>query len=124
MDLGIAKGSLGQRWECWDGRLALALSEEGADVFISARGEERLIRACEEISCKTGNKVTPIVADHSTDEGRELILTVCPKPDILVGTCSPPPYTGDYRIIENADWVANLEITPSHSIYEGASGNG
>ena len=113
MDLGIAKrvalvngGSAGMGKGS-----ALALSGEGAEVFISARGEERLLRACEEISRKTGNQVTPIVADHSTDEGRDMILNACPEPDILVGTCSPPPYTGDYKTIENADWVANLEIT-------------
>ena len=86
MDLGIAKrvalvngGSAGMGKGS-----ALALSEEGAEVFISARGEERLLRACEQISRKTGNQVTPIVADHSTDEGRDVILNACPEPDILV----------------------------------------
>ena len=70
-----------------------------------------MISACKEIAASTGAKITPIVADHSTDEGREKILAACPEPDILVGTCSPPPYTGDYESIENSDWVDNLEVT-------------
>ena len=89
----------------------LALAREGVELFVSARGEERLVAACEDISRETGATVTPIVADHSTDEGREKILAACPEPDILVGTCSPPPFTGDYRTIENSDWLNNLEVT-------------
>src|SRR5690606_36651704 len=73
-----------------------ALAREGAEVFVSARGEERLCTACAEIAKATGSKVTPIPADHSTDEGRAKILAACPQPDILVGTCSPPPMTPDY----------------------------
>ena len=89
----------------------LALAEAGAELFVSARGEERLIATCEEIAHKTGATITPVVADHSTDAGRQKILSACPEPDILVGTCSPPPFTGDYQTITNDDWVANLEVT-------------
>ena len=62
----------------------LALAREGAEVYVSARGEERLVSACEEITRETGASVTPVVADHSTDEGREKIAvaasTVAPAP--------------------------------------------
>ena len=77
---------------------ARALAREGADLVISARGEERLLRVCKEIADETGANITPIVADHSTDEGRAKILEACPEPDILVGTCSPPAVTGDYSV--------------------------
>ena len=90
---------------------ALALGGEGADLFISARNEDRLQRACEKIRSTTGAKVQAIVADHATVEGRRHILDHCPEPDIFVGTCSPPPYVEDFRLISDADWRENQEMT-------------
>lgn len=90
---------------------ALALAREGVALYVSARGEDRLTKTCEEISRTTGASVTPIVADHSTAEGRSRILAECPDPDIFVGTCSPPPFTEDYSAITQEDWRANLELT-------------
>lgn len=90
---------------------ALALAREGAQVFVSARGEERLAKACEEMTRISGTKVTPVVADHSTAEGRTRILAACPNPDIFVGTCTPPPFIEDYTTVSEDDWRANLELT-------------
>jgi len=88
---------------------ALALAREGVELFISARGEARLLAACDEIVRETGASVTPIVADHGTDAGRERVLAACPAPDILVGTCSPPPMTPDRRTITQGHWRESLE---------------
>lgn len=88
-----------------------ALAAEGVRLFVSARGEERLAAACAEISEQTGAQITPIVADHSTDEGRNRILAACPNPDILVHTCSPPEVTGNFLEIEDSDWRASLDMT-------------
>jgi 3-oxoacyl-[acyl-carrier protein] reductase len=90
---------------------ALALAREGVDVFVSARGEQRLLKACDGIRQATGATVTPIVADHSTAAGRALILDACPEPDILVATCTPPPFIEDYTTVTGEDWRANLELT-------------
>lgn len=90
---------------------ALALAHDGVELYISARGERRLMQTCEDIATQTGVNVTPIVADHSTDEGRERILASCPNPDILVGTCSPPAFTGDYRAVTTEDWQATIDVT-------------
>jgi len=90
---------------------ALALAREGAEVFVSARGEDRLVQACAEIVAETGARVTPICTDHSSPEGRERILAACPEPDILVGTCSPPPMTPDYRAITDAQWREAIDIS-------------
>lgn len=90
---------------------ALALAREGVEVFVSARGEERLVKTCDDIARISGAKVTPIVADHSTAEGRARILAACPSPDILVATCSPPPFIEDYTTVTEDDWRANLELT-------------
>ena len=96
---------------------ALALAREGCELFVSARGRGRLQDACGEIAAETGARVTPVCADHSTDEGRRTILEACPDPDILVGTCSPPPYTGDYRTVTPEDWEGHLSVTLLSPVY-------
>ncbi len=113
MDLGIrGKRAIVNGGSAGLGRgSALALAREGVDLVISARGEERLARACGEIAAETGVRVTPVAVDHSTPEGRAAILAACPEPDILVMTCSPPPVTGDYTAIEPDDWQDNLAVT-------------
>ncbi|MEO6152708.1 MAG: SDR family oxidoreductase [Croceibacterium sp.] len=90
---------------------ALWLAREGAEVYISARGEDRLVEACDAISRETGAKVTPVCADHSSAEGRERILAACPEPDILVATCAPPPMTPDYRTISDEQWHEAIAIS-------------
>jgi 3-oxoacyl-[acyl-carrier protein] reductase len=90
---------------------ALSLAREGVEVFVSARREDRLVRACREIADATGAKVVPICADHSSAEGRERILAACPDPDILVGTCAPPAFTPDYRAITDEQWHEAIAIS-------------
>ncbi|MGX7893913.1 SDR family oxidoreductase [Tsuneonella sp. HG222] len=90
---------------------AMALASEGCAVWVSARGEDRLVAACREIAAATGAAVTPVVADHASPEGRERILAACPEPDILVGTCAPPPMTPDYRAITEDQWHEAIRIS-------------
>jgi 3-oxoacyl-[acyl-carrier protein] reductase len=113
MDLGIrGRKAIVNGGSAGMGRSAvLALAREGVEVFVSARGEERLVRACREIADETGAKVAPICADHSSAEGRERILEACPEPDILVGTCAPPPMTPDYRAITDEQWQSSIQIS-------------
>lgn len=113
MDLGIkGRKAIVNGGSAGMGRgTSLALAAEGVELYISARSEERLVKSCEDIARATGASVTPIVADHSTAEGRESIFMACPEPDILVTNCSPPPFTGDYKTIEREDWFGNLEVT-------------
>lgn len=112
MDLGIAgKKALVNGGSAGLGKgSARALAAEGVELYISARGEERLLATAEEITRQTGASVTPIVADHASDEGREKILSVCPQPDILVGTCSPAPFTPDFRQVTVAQWQEHLAV--------------
>ncbi len=90
---------------------AMAIAAEGADVFISARGEARLLQAAAEIAEKTGARVVPIVADHGTREGRERLREACPTPDILVITCAPPRITESYRDVTEMEWMESLSTT-------------
>ena len=96
---------------------AFALAREGVDLVISARREARLRATATEIAAATGVRIIPVVADHSNAEGFARILAACPTPDILVGTCSPPPMTEDYRSIDAAQWQAGLDtglLSPVH----------
>jgi 3-oxoacyl-[acyl-carrier protein] reductase len=110
MDLGIAgRKTLVNGGSAGLGKgAAKALAKEGVDLYISARGAERLEATAEEIRRETGASVTPIAADHSTEAGRETILEVCSAPDILVGTCSPAPFTPDFREVTVAQWEVHL----------------
>jgi 3-oxoacyl-[acyl-carrier protein] reductase len=110
MDLGISgKKALVNGGSAGLGKgSAMALAREGVALYISARGEARLLATAKEIRKQTGAEVTPIVADHASDEGRKKILSVCPQPDILVGTCSPAPFTDDFRKITVQQWQEHL----------------
>ena len=85
------------------------LAAEGVDLVISARGAPRLESAAQEMRARYGVHVTAVAADLSTAEGRARILEACPDPDILVGTCSPPPMTPDHRAIKPSDWQGALD---------------
>ena len=56
----------------------LALAREGCELYVSARGRQRLEKTCAAIAEETGASITPVCADHSTDEGRRKILTALP----------------------------------------------
>src|SRR3984885_11703423 len=119
MDLGIrGRKAIINGGSAGMGRAAaFALAREGVDLVLSARGEARLRATAEEIAAATGVAVVPVVADHSQSEGLARILAPCPAPDILVGTCSPPPMTEDYRLIDAAQWRVSLDtglLSPVH----------
>ena len=113
MDLGIA----GKKAICAGASAGMgmasarALSREGVELFISARGRDRLVAEAASLSAETGGKVTAVVADHSTEAGRAALLAACPEPDIMVITCSPPKTTEDFRDISADDWRASLATT-------------
>ncbi len=113
MDLGIAgRKAIVNGGSAGIGKsAALALAREGCAVWVSARGEGRLLAACAEIAEATGAQVIPIIADHSAAAGRAAILAACPEPDILVGTCAPPPMTPDYRAITEDQWHEAIRIS-------------
>jgi 3-oxoacyl-[acyl-carrier protein] reductase len=82
---------------------AVALASEGVDVWISARGQETLEAAAAEINAMGKGRATAIVADVTTDGGRDTLLQACPAPDILVNNAGGPP-PGDFRDWRQADW--------------------
>ncbi|MEM9055606.1 MAG: SDR family oxidoreductase [Pseudomonadota bacterium] len=87
------------------------LAEAGVDLYITARREERLRKAAAEISEKYGTRVTPVVADSSTVEGREALFAACPDPDILAITIKPPAPNGDFLKVTPEMWRESIETT-------------
>jgi 3-oxoacyl-[acyl-carrier protein] reductase len=93
---------------------AFALAQEGAQLFITARGREALEATAEEIRKATGVKVTTIAGDIATPEGKAQALAACPKPDILVNNAGGPP-PGDFRNWTREDWLKAIDanmLTP------------
>ena len=82
---------------------AKALASEGANVLICGRGQEALDAAVEEIAALCKGEVRAVVADVTTDEGREALLAACPEPDILINNAGGPP-PGDFRDWGQRDW--------------------
>ncbi|MBT3136390.1 SDR family oxidoreductase [Alteromonas sp. ALT199] len=89
---------------------AIALAEEGVNLIISARREQRLNNTVEEIRSRYGVEVTAVVADHATEEGRAKLLAACPGPDILIITISPPPIIWEYDDIEEENWLESVKL--------------
>ncbi|MEM1133267.1 MAG: SDR family oxidoreductase [Pseudomonadota bacterium] len=85
------------------------LAEAGAELVITARREERLVKAAQEISEKYGTKVEPVVADSSTEEGRAALFSACPDPDILAITIKPPAPNGDFLQVTPEMWRESIE---------------
>ena len=113
MDLGIkGKTALLAGASAGMGKAAaMAIAAEGAEVFMSARGEARLIAASQEIAQATGARIVPIVADHGSAAGRKRLLDACPTPDILVITCAPPRITDGFQDVSEAEWMESLATT-------------
>lgn len=109
MDLGIAgrraivcASSKGLGRGC-----AEALAREGVDVVINGRNEAEVMATTKHIRDASGVKVTPVVADVSTEQGREALLKACPEPDILINNAGGPP-PSDFRDLDEEAWLKGL----------------
>ena len=110
MDLGIKDrqavvfgGSRGMGRAC-----ARQLSMDGVRVTLAARTQSTLEQAAKEISSESGTPVRYVVADITTEAGRDAVLQTCPEPDILVNTADGP-MPGDFRQWTIKDWHAALD---------------
>ncbi|MGA0371331.1 MAG: SDR family oxidoreductase [Paracoccaceae bacterium] len=93
MDLGIAgkkalvcASSKGLGKGC-----ALALAEAGVDLVLNARGSKALNETAEAIRSRFNVRVEAVVADITTPEGQEEVLTRASAVDILVNNAGGPP---------------------------------
>ena len=105
MDLGITGkhaivcgGSQGLGLAC-----ARALACEGVNITVVARTPEPLRLAVEELSKLSTAKMTAVIGDITSDEGRDAALEACPAPDILINNAGGPP-PGDFRDWRQKEW--------------------
>lgn len=110
MDLGIkGKTALVFGGSRGMGRaVAQQLSGEGVHVVIAARTQATLEAAAADITAQTGTAVRWVIADITTEAGRDAALAACPAPDILVNNADGPE-PGDFRTWTIDDWHAALD---------------
>jgi 3-oxoacyl-[acyl-carrier protein] reductase len=70
---------------------ALSLAREGVDVVINGLHSQRLDAAKAEIEALRAGKVSAVLADINTEEGRATLIAACPDADILVNNNEGPP---------------------------------
>lgn len=87
---------------------ALALANEGCEVWINGRNAARLASAAEHIRGATHGRVHTVQADLGSEAGREALLSACPAPDILVNN-NGGPSPGQLADWDRAAWLAALE---------------
>ena len=87
---------------------ALALAQEGCEVFLNGRDAGKLARAAEALRLATGAQVHAVQADLNTDAGRSAVLAACPEPDILVNNNAGPP-PGQLSDWDHSAWMGALE---------------
>lgn len=87
---------------------ATALAREGVSVFINGRHQERLDKARDEILVKTGAEVRCVVADITTEAGRQTLQAACPAPDILINN-NAGPAPGQLSDWHHDAWIQALE---------------
>ncbi|GGA65978.1 oxidoreductase [Nitratireductor aestuarii] len=88
---------------------ALEIARAGAELTLVARNEATLLAAAAEIREETGAKVTTVVADITTEEGRAAALSACPEPDILLNNAGGMP-PGDFRDWTRDDWIKAVDL--------------
>jgi len=110
MDLGIrgrkalvCASSQGLGYAC-----ALALAQEGCEVWINGRDADKLATAAARLREATGATVHAVAADITADTGRDALLAACPEPDILVNNNAGPP-PGQLADWDHAAWTGALE---------------
>ena len=87
---------------------ALALAQEGCEVFLNGRDAGKLARAAEALREATGARVHAVQADLNTEAGRRALLAACPAPDILVNNNAGPP-PGQLSDWDHNAWMGALE---------------
>ena len=109
MDLGLAgktaiicASSRGLGRAC-----AEALAREGVRIVINGVNPDAIKNTAHELR-HSGANVEAVVADVTTDVGRDALLSAAPEPDILINNAGGPP-AGDFRDWTRDDWIKALD---------------
>jgi len=86
---------------------AMALAAEGVNLILAARNSQALEATAQEIRDRYDVNVNALVADVTTEAGRDHIISNCPAPDILINNAGGPP-PGDFRQWTQEHWNTAL----------------
>lgn len=89
--------------------IAEALAQEGADVIVNGRTQERVDSAVNQLIAAGHSKVRGIAADLATKAGADVVSRDLPELDILVnnvGIFEPK----EFDVITDADWLRFFEV--------------
>jgi 3-oxoacyl-[acyl-carrier protein] reductase len=86
---------------------AVALADAGVEVIVNGRSKDSVDAVAGALSQRIGRAVRGIAADVTTIEGRDTLLSACPKPDILVNNAAGPK-PGSFADWDEAAWAAAL----------------
>ncbi len=87
---------------------AQSLAAAGCELVINGRRREKLEETAAALRESTGARVTTVVADVATPEGRNALFAACPEPDILVNNAGGPPKK-DFRELTPEDWSRAID---------------
>jgi 3-oxoacyl-[acyl-carrier protein] reductase len=87
---------------------AEALAGEGVDVIVNGRDRDRTHAAAKEIQAKVPGRITAVVGDVTTHEGRAALLAACPEADILVNNNAGPD-PGPFQQHDHDTWLKVVE---------------
>jgi 3-oxoacyl-[acyl-carrier protein] reductase len=94
---------------------AQAFVAEGANVVITARGDEALQATAAELRLMNPSvSVIAVAGDITTATGRAAALAACPQVDILINNAGGPP-PGDFRDWDRDAWIKAIDanmLTP------------
>lgn len=93
---------------------AESLAREGVHVLMAARRPDVLEKAADEIRARTGAAVKTVAVDVTTPQGRAMLLSMLPDPDILITNAGGPP-PGDFHDWDHDTWIKALDanmLTP------------
>lgn len=87
---------------------AQSLAAAGCELVINGRRREKLEETAAALRESTGARVTTVVADVATPEGRNALFAACQEPDILVNNAGGPPKK-DFRELTPEDWSRAID---------------
>lgn len=88
---------------------AKAFAAEGADVILVARDGEKVAASADALAAETGQKVTGVSADLSTDDERQRLFDLYPDIDVLVNNAGAIP-AGDIANVSMDAWREGWDL--------------
>ncbi|UCD97513.1 MAG: SDR family oxidoreductase [Chloroflexota bacterium] len=92
---------------------AKLLAQEGCDIAINSRDQERLAAANEEISAESNGRIFSIIADVSLGEDADRLVKesagLLGGLDILITNSGGPP-SGKFETFDDQTWVAAINL--------------